>query len=235
MFVSERSALARELRKPLPRPKEVTTQTYSRWSERFTSGLAHPRWHLPEAIAPNSDFIPRLLHDFYNFCEDHIDRGNDPRRLTALQVAREECALAVLGGQVSTIRFLTGEIFPSLTRALRDLEQNTALGSGGYITEPMDGYAGIHIVFEDGASSVFAPRAVFQAKPSNVGHDYFPEMDRMAQERVKFTSGIYKEHLKANVTVGGELSIILSVSSHLVYACYKLTLAFRGPYKRTTI
>jgi hypothetical protein len=229
MFPSERSSLARELRKPLPRPKEVTTQLYSSLPQYFNSAIAYPPWRPPVDIVSNPDLIPRLLRNFYEFCEDHPDRGNDPRRLTALQVTREDCALAALDGEFATIDFLAGGIFPSVTRALRDLEQNIGLRRTGFATKPSDGCAGIHILFQDGVASETATRAVFQAKSPKTEHDYFREMDRMAQERVDFGSQ------DLTYDVDGALSIILGVSFYLVYVCYRLTLAFRGPYKRTIL
>jgi hypothetical protein len=204
MFTSERSVLARELRKPLPRPRDVTTQLWTPLQQDFHSAFARPAWRPPEAIAPNPDFLPRLLHDFYKFCEEHPDRGSDPLLLAGIQLARDDCASAALEGEVASIDFLTGVIFPSVTRALRGLEQNTGLRHGGYVTGDNDACAGIHILFQDGAGPETVTRAVFQAKSAKMGHDYFPKMDRMAQGRENFFS------------TTSELSIILSVSS---YSC----------------
>jgi hypothetical protein len=121
MIVSERSALARELGKPLPRPRDVCTQIYSPPQAPFR---AHEILYLcPAAMKPNPDLIPSLLRDFYKFCEDHTDRGNDPLLLAGIQRARDDCAFAALEDEVSNANFLTGVIFPSVTQAL------TALGA----------------------------------------------------------------------------------------------------------
>jgi hypothetical protein len=207
-MASERSVLARELRKPLPRPRDVTTQLYSSLPQDFNSSFAHPPWRPPEAIAPNPDFLPRLLRDFYKFCEDHPERGNNPLLLARIQHARDDCASAALEGEVASIDFLAGIIFPSVTLALCDLEQNNGLRRGGYVTtDAQDACTGVHILFQDGTGPETVTRAVFQAKSAKMGHDYFPEMDRMAQKR---------EHFDSTNCGGGELSIILSVSS---YSC----------------
>jgi hypothetical protein len=185
MFASERSALARELRKPLPRPRGVSGQRYYPPPEPSESSI-DPSGIFPVAIVPNTDFLPRLLHDFYDFCEAHPDRGNDPLLLAGIQLARDDCAVTALEDSTSNIDFLAGVIFPSINRALRALEQNTGLRRAGERTHKMEKEAGFHILWKDDTGSETATRAVFQVNSPKAGLLYFSEIVGWAQDRVKF-------------------------------------------------
>jgi hypothetical protein len=187
MFASERSALARELRKPLPRPRDVSGQRSDPPPELFRTS-SDTSWLLPFAIVPNTDFLPRLLHDFYDFCEDHPDRGNDPLLLAGIQLARDDCAFTALEDSISNIDFLAGVIFPSVNRALRALEQNTGLRRAGEFTHKMERVSGVHMLWKDGTGSEMATRAVFQANSPKVGLLYFSEMDQLAQIGADFNT-----------------------------------------------
>jgi hypothetical protein len=212
MFSSQRSALASELRKPLPRPRDVQDVSWDVFPEQpaaFNSAKVR-LWRPPEGIAPKPDLIPRLLHDFYNFCEEHPDRGCDPLLLAGIQLARDDCALAAIDGEVSCLHFLAGVILPSVTRALRHLEQNTGLSlrRAGYVTTvDHGGCEGIHTLLLDGTGSETVTRAVFEAKSPRLGLGFFPTMDRMAQDRVRFDSDAQR------LTFQGAPSIIFTVSS----------------------
>jgi hypothetical protein len=214
MFASERSILARELRKPLPRPRDVQDVSWDVFPEQpaeFHSAKVR-LWRPPLTVLPNPDFIPRLLRDFYNFCEEHPDRGRDPLLLAGIQLARDDCALASIDGEVSCLDFLTSTIFPSVTRALRHLEQNNGLRRTGHVTTAEHGGCeGIHILLQDGIGLESVTRAVFLAKSPRLGLGFFPKMDEMAQERVKFDPVDARRRI-----FQGAPSVIFTVSS---YSC----------------
>jgi hypothetical protein len=214
MSVPERSILARELGKPLPRPRDIQDVSQDVFPEHpgpFHSGVAYP-WRPPLTILPNPDLIPRLLRDFYNFCEQHPDRGRDPLLLAGIQLARDDCALAGIDGEVSCLDFLISTIFPSVTRALRHLEQNNGLRRTGHVTTAHHGGCeGIHILLQDGIGLESVTRAVFLTKSPRLGLGFFPLMDEMAQERVKFDPVNDRRR-----TFQGAPSIIFTVSS---YSC----------------
>jgi hypothetical protein len=209
-----RSDLLYELTRPLSLPEVIIPEGPLLPPSAYENNV--DARHIPVSIVPNSDLVPQLLDSFYDFCEQHPDRGNDPVRLACIRFSRELCGNDKIKTEEDGTSFLSSTVFTSARRSLEDLEQTTPVRCQPRRLEVAIGVRATDLWFDqllDGRPV----RAVWHQKSPQEAMHLFRDMDDKAQARVNFNPRV--------TSFEGADSVIVKVRSSFLsfwHSYYKL-------------
>jgi hypothetical protein len=175
-----RHPLLHELTRPLALPRVTNRDPHLRPSTSAYPNVVEAR-HIPVRIEPNPNFVRQLLDNFSHFCRQHPERGNDPRLLAVIQIARDDCAEKEIESEDDGIDFINTVLVNPIKKTLRRLEPART----EFKRERFERLIGARAdgIWYGGNETV---RVVWQQESPKSAMRFFREIINTAQARVEF-------------------------------------------------